>query len=246
MMSRWKFPIRKGTPDVPVILCTLSGGMDSTYTLWYLLTKTENPIHVLHINLPHTLRYKKERKAVDKIIDYCKKNYREFGYSEITFDCSGHPRLGLDVDLVAFIAARIATNCKGNVDIAMGVSANDVQRDARRRSPHTLKKVMLHILESATLIYPRINNQYIMPVKHKWVTQMIKELPKELSKASWSCRKPDSRTGQVCRRCQACIRVLKAWENSKNPNWITPALPMTLGSKIPHTHHLRFKCGVKP
>jgi 7-cyano-7-deazaguanine synthase in queuosine biosynthesis len=68
-----------------MIILLFSGGVESTVLLKYFLKDTNKLIHVLfnklHYDDVHGLKYVEQNKTVDNILNYFKKNYRDFNFS---------------------------------------------------------------------------------------------------------------------------------------------------------------------
>ena len=61
-------------PETDTILLMFSGGLDSTYLLYYYLSRTSLPLHVHHISMryPHQQRWRAEDPASESIVAWCK------------------------------------------------------------------------------------------------------------------------------------------------------------------------------
>ena len=70
-----------------MVLVLFSGGVESSVLLKYLLKETKLLVHVLHTKLAYCdslkLRIPEQEKSSNNILDYFKKNYREFNYSSL-------------------------------------------------------------------------------------------------------------------------------------------------------------------
>ena len=68
-----------------MILILFSGGVESTVLLKYFLKETKQIVHVLNTELGYVDHLKpriiEQKKAVYSILDYFKKNYRDFNFS---------------------------------------------------------------------------------------------------------------------------------------------------------------------
>jgi len=70
-------------------LLMFSGGIDSTAGLIHLLTETDDDLHVHHVIIKENRReglYIAQLTAVNKIIPYCKKRYRDFKFTTSVID----------------------------------------------------------------------------------------------------------------------------------------------------------------
>jgi len=183
-----------------MILVMLSGGLDSTAMLVKLLQETNEPIHVHHVILRNVeKRWMAENVATGNIVNYCRKNYRDFKYTANVFGFTQFDSFfGWDNDIVRFIAAQI---CKGNpliTELALGKCKDDVSQTFRVRA-----------LQSATIwracFLDGIGKppEIIRPVENMTKKQLVEYLSPELFKMTWSCRTPKKERGQLV-RCEIC------------------------------------------
>jgi len=176
-------------PETFVIM--FSGGFDSTYALWHCLTKTNNPIHAHHVVIKNDAspRWEEEKEACKKIVEYCKKNFRDFEYSESLFEFSGFRNVSWDADIALVVVIMVARNILGFKRIVSGPTKSDFNP---------------HLPRFKALIYPidYIYDTPLHPSEDKTKGDMYKEMPKELSKLTWSCRQPND--GKPCGICRSC------------------------------------------
>jgi len=114
-----------------------SGGIDSTAMLVKLLTEGTDELRVHHIHMDNReMRAEAERRAVDGIVVYLKKNYRAFRYSESGLDFRGLEAIPIDYLSIAFVACQVAIDTPRCNRIAVGALAADTDvenRSARQR-----------------------------------------------------------------------------------------------------------------
>lgn len=180
-------------PETYVVL--FSGGLDSTYALWYCVAKTDNPVHTHHVIIRNDVskRWKEEREACRDIVDYLQKNYRDFDYSESGFDFFNFRNVNWDVDIALIAGIMVARNIMGLKRIVSGPTKSDLDRN-----PH----IPSDILKSAIMPKDCIYEEGFRPGITKTKKEIYDEMPKELSKLAWSCRHPNN--GKPCGECKAC------------------------------------------
>lgn len=194
------------------ILLMFSGGVDSTYLLHYYLTKTNFPLHVHHISLryPQFDRWKTEDPAVQKILSFCRDNYRGFDYSESRFDLPPLRLVGRDSDLHLMVASKIGPNLAGaKITLALGhcledVEAPEMQERVRLQLLPNLWKAFIASVDAGEKLNPEISRPLIDQKIPK--EELFKQLPTNLLKLCWSCRMPDFLGDAVypCGLCQTC------------------------------------------
>ena len=202
-----------------IVILMLSGGLDSVYLLHDYLTKTETIIHAHHIilNVPAEPRAEQEQVATRRIVEYYKKNgYREFEYSESMWQFPFYQYTGWDSDLCLMTAAKIAGNLDADlISVALGACLEDLERPViqermRRRVNPLLWSALRNSMSDKA---PNLNADYYLPLVDKKISKakMVKELPEEVLKQVWSCRRPvDDRQ---CGQCESCKHLNKAKES---------------------------------
>jgi len=184
----------------PTILMMLSGGLDSTATLQYLINNPvcdDQEIHVHHMNLVNfENRAPAESIAVHNILNYLKP--LAFQYSESVHQYPNYGNRFLwDSDLVSFVAGNI---CLANPTIkyvAIGVTASDGS------APDRVKR--------AGIIFNSFETQAIkvFPIKGWTKQQAYDSLPVKLRDLTWSCRHPKYNGSQPiqCGTCKSCSEL---------------------------------------
>lgn len=90
-----------------MILLLFSGGVESTVLLKYFLKETKEIVHVLNTELGYAdftkPRLIKQKKAAYSILDYFKKNYRDFNFSSVQLNLNNinmlqHEKAGFGYD----------------------------------------------------------------------------------------------------------------------------------------------------
>jgi 7-cyano-7-deazaguanine synthase in queuosine biosynthesis len=200
------------------ILLMLSGGLDSTYTLWHYLTKTDCAVHAHHISLraekQSPWRWRAEDLAVSRIIKWCRENIRHFDYSESIYQ---NKYAGWDIDLVMFVASQVGMAlAPKHVAVATGKCREDFEPDAPDTPANAIYKTAISKWGA--------NMQYETekPAQHLTKADMIMEMPRELFELTWSCRVPQGKEGayEPCGECRTCRHFKRAWEviNDKDIN----------------------------
>lgn len=185
-----------------------SGGMDSTYLTWRLLSGGVMGVHLHHVSIRTSLesRWKKEVKAVENIIKYFKTKGFVFEYSNSVSELYDMDRVGFDSDTVLLYAQKLAQNFVNDkkIEILLGWNPHDMERAdiAERAERNVTSNIWKALVESAS------NRKYIdkelkFPLI-KWGVNkdtIFKELPQELIDLTWSCRYGDEKP---CNKCHAC------------------------------------------
>lgn len=189
-------------------LVLLSGGVDSTATLWYILNHSDEygDILIHHIHLHNVEnRWKPEAQAVKAILAYVKK------YSSTPFISSESviavPNVGrhflYDVEAIGFITGYITSRDPSVTKVAIGVTSDDWKRSsitgtvAKSKSLHNA----FHINAGN-----HSDTVKVFPLKDMTKQQAYESMPPELARLTWSCRTPREMNGAFieCGRCKAC------------------------------------------
>ena len=187
-----------------------SGGLDSTYLAWRLLSSNDDPdgIHIHYVSIRNDCEqiWKKEDVITDQIINYFKSCQFKFIYSKSKFEFFGQPSIGFDSDLILVVAQKLCMNAYGNqIDVLFGWNPYDLTRPeiARRSENHVTQNIWKALVESVGN-KDRINKELQFPLLDWNITKdiMIKEMPTELSDLTWSCRQ---NINSPCGQCHSCI-----------------------------------------
>lgn len=214
-------------------LIMLSGGIDSTFLLAQALRETEDLVLVHHVHLINLEgRHRAEAHACKNIVEYCRRNYRDFVYTESTVDRSGLYAMGYDVITVASEAGIAATNhlleTGGMADFWMlgfnleeahdaeeendevGLSASGdqaAQRPATNRLPYILAAI-------AATCFPNAPPKYLRPILQP-KRELMDYMGQDLVDLCWTCRRP-VRTDQgfhECGECKTCKLMISIRDN---------------------------------
>lgn len=99
-------------------LVMYSGGLDSVALLANVLAETDHHVHVHHIEIVNRDgRSEIENIAVEKTLDYIRREYRDFDYSSSRNEFNIGWGGGTDLQLALFTAGRLTTALEGMIDI---------------------------------------------------------------------------------------------------------------------------------
>ena len=206
-----KYPLLKTDrhlmTEKQTILAMYSGGLDSLYMVYKLLTSTEYSdklIHIHHINIHNVEdRFKAEALMVNAALTKLKQHGFKFEYSESSisgpvFRKNNKVAYMYDWDIVRFYAGWIASVNPDICAIAIGREQSDVSGFAQYDSAEALVKYFAEI----PLIYPVFNMNK---------SEMYAKLPKWLQDKFWSCRTPmyQDNVPVRCGFCGTCEKLLK-------------------------------------
>lgn len=194
-----------------MILVMFSGGLDSTAVLYEVLTETEEDIHVHHIILRNKeFRWEVESIAVKSISDYLSKHTRSFQFTQNMWGFLQFQRfIGWDMDIVFFTAAQIAKNKTEINKVAIGSRINPSYQTKRREQR---MERSLAVWNACFMHYSHDVPQIIKPVGNKDKKDLINDMPEDLVRLTWSCRKPvREKQGSFkrCGTCQTCQQMKK-------------------------------------
>ena len=192
-------------------LVMFSGGVDSTYLLWKLLTETDHHIHAHHISMRTAAenRWEMEGQATTHIWTELLK-IRPFDVSSSVLDLDTLPYTGWDSDAQLYIGARVAAAIKAdNVQLMLGITANDAKRPVimNRVKRNVLGNLWTALRESIDDEQRgRINPEVAFPIKDMTKRQIVEHLPTNLRQLTWSCRLPVKVQGMTvpCGTCLPC------------------------------------------
>ncbi len=193
-------------------LLMFSGGIDSLYTLYRLLTDTDDVVWAHHVNLINREgRHRAEAAACANVIQYCQEHLRPFRYTESTVDHSAFELFGRDVLVVAFEAGLVIQNahvvyqrgfdrwllgyCKEeSEEVVGGVVASQTNR----------RSVVEACLQASAhpVVPPKLHSQELIPKQ-----QQIEAMPAELVRLAWTCRRPvwAGDEASECGTCKTCV-----------------------------------------
>ena len=195
-----------------VTLVMLSGGIDSVYTLVKLLRETDDRILAHHIDMINDeRRWGVEREACRAVVDYCRKAYRDFGYSESGVDHRGMRFFDFDMVTVGFEAGIVAHayfEATGQMPDCWTIGA------CTEEGSHPDRWVHVEACLAANC-YPNPAPPFFsLPVVSK--VEECRYLPSDLLDLCWTCRRP-VKTPEGYRECGVCetCQIMKRTRSEK-------------------------------
>jgi hypothetical protein len=201
-------------------LVMYSGGLDSVALLANVLAETDHHVHVHHIEIVNRDgRSEIENLAVEKTLDYIRREYRDFDYSSSRNEFNIGWGGGTDLQLAMFTAGRLTTALEGMVDI---VFTGHIQPPFWELSEGAaiLNAVFIQRKQKPEWLWPlsKIDGAFGMRKVHIW-----ESIPPELAEMTWSCRRPVMVGDdiQVCNDCHACTSRANLREKlaGRAPSW---------------------------
>lgn len=184
-------------------LVMYSGGLDSVALLANVLAETDHHVHVHHIDIVNRDgRSAVENIAVEKTLDYIRREYRDFDYSSSRNEFNIGWGGGTDLQLTLFTAGRLTTALEGMVDM---VFTGHIQPPFWELSEGAavLNAIFIQRKQKPEWLWPfsKIEGPFGMRKVHIW-----ESIPTELAELTWSCRRPVAVDGnmQACNDCHAC------------------------------------------
>jgi hypothetical protein len=185
---------------VPLLL-NLSGGVDSTYAAWLLLTQGERLLIHHCVLRNHEHRDVQESLAVSRVLAWLtREGLNNWDYIETRFDYGTLPYIIRDIEVIRFLSGVILRRRewrKITTVVASGIAEDPVLDDA--------EKARIHGIMEGVAGRPV---ELIRPIRHMPKSEVIAAMPPELYALTWYCRRP--RKGRTCGRCKTCGHVLAA------------------------------------
>jgi 7-cyano-7-deazaguanine synthase in queuosine biosynthesis len=184
-------------------LVMLSGGLDSTYLSWKMMSEGETPhLHHVHIINKESIG-KNQYKRMQPILSYFKKQEFDFKYTKSKFENKNV--IGFDSDLLLLVAQKICWNIRKPVQLVMGWNPFDMTRPAiaSRAERNITSNLWNALIDSTGNKFIEREISFPLIEKNIYKKDMIREMPKELFDLTWSCRR--SRNNIPCNKCHACI-----------------------------------------
>jgi 7-cyano-7-deazaguanine synthase in queuosine biosynthesis len=189
------------------ILAMYSGGLDSLYMVYKLLTSDEYSdkcVHIHHVHIHNVEdRFKAEALMVNAALTELKQRGFTFIYSESkisspAFRNNNKVSYMYDWDIVRFYAGWIAS---ANPDIS-AIAIGREQSDAGEFNQYDSAAALVKYFTDIPLIYPVMD-------MHK--SEMYGKLPDWLKDKFWSCRTPiyQNNIPTKCGFCGTCKKLLK-------------------------------------
>lgn len=203
-----------------MVFVNFSGGLDSTYFLWKLLSSGDRAL-VHHCY--YSSRREFEQRACDKILEELKKmGLTNFVYERSELKFQGKP--DRDVIVMASVGAFVAR--KYNINKVVLCYSKEESPEMDRHLARGGKVSAFNPLHRYSIankvfqdIYRRKPLEFFFLGKKGLVSrrQMIRELPDNLLQHISFCRKPTEEK-RYCGRCFACSRTLKYFK-MENKTW---------------------------
>ena len=191
-------------------LIQFSGGIDSTFVLWWwLLNHPDEYCVVHHIDMMHfEKRNKEELDAVDRVLRWLdSQGLKNYFYLQNPFDYGNIPGVVYDVEVCGFLAGIIlySERFKSISKVFFPIYGHETTREQ-------IRKEVMHLTAKRKV-------ECIYPLVGLSKTDVMKMMPYELLKLCWYCRVPLD--GKACGNCNTCEQVLKGEpevieENLKN------------------------------
>jgi 7-cyano-7-deazaguanine synthase in queuosine biosynthesis len=200
-----------------------SGGIDSTAGLYLTLSQRPDEHFLVFkvniINGESGSRVVKEEQAVNNILDEIRRmGINNFTYKRMSFDYSmlGSPPLW-DSEAVNFAAATCIRAYPEIDEFIEGAIGDDYLQDGFQDRLDQIAKILYLVSEKTpdTL-------KIVFPLKDMMKYKVMKSMPPEILKLTWSCRYPEGTDSwenwdlQRCHRCSTCVTIdgaLKAHPN---------------------------------
>src|SRR3954468_5695701 len=187
-------------------LVMFSGGLDSTAMLVKLLRDTGDELRVHHIRMANKEeREGAEQHAVESIVGWCRDHYRRFRYSESGLDFRGLEAIPIDYLSIAFVACQVAIDTPRCDRVAVASLARDTDIENRSARQRRVFDAMYECYRYRKLGEPQVH--WIYPVYHAAKQELAAQLPAELLRLTWSCRRPvpAAEGFRPCGACKACL-----------------------------------------
>lgn len=219
-------PVRR--PDIgdrTVSLVLFSGGIDSTFVLFDLLTNTDDIVLAHHVHLVNREgRYRAEAAACKRIVAWLKENCRDFFFTESLVDRRRFRAVGADAITVAFEGGIAASNFLIDTMIMphrflLGLNLEELN-SLEERSAGSDKHAMLAAMAAAT--WPNKPPKYQRPTLLP-KADCIRRMGPQLTALCWTCRTPVERADgefDECNECRTCELMAKVRKDlaSDNPD----------------------------
>ena len=192
---------RAPEPGRRPLLVNLSGGVDSLYATWRLLSDGYRLV-VHHCVMRNSEgRADVELDAVTVALAWLRRNrLRGFDYVQSGYDHGTLGRLPYDVEVIGFFTGVILRDPARHRIKTVVVSAN--ASDPSVRNPTSPRIVRRRQIAEATA---GRKLEWWIPYGDVTKQQMVEQLPDELLAAAWWCRRPAGTT--TCGRCRPCREV---------------------------------------
>ena len=194
-----------------------SGGVDSTGALYKILKDYDDDVVAHHIHFKNReRRWEAEKKSVDKMIPWLRKNVREFKYSESTIEMD-LKFIGWDIMHAMYIGGLVIESEKRKYRKHKDIERyklvlGDNEEDFNSYQWKTPIAQLLAVITS--LRHPQKSQDipYLWQIMATTTKQDIWDLlPDFLKENIWGCRTPESDVGKwvECGKCVTCKDLKK-------------------------------------
>lgn len=195
-------------------LVMLSGGIDSTATLWHILNNADKygEILVHHIHIHNVEgRWKVEAEAVKAILEYLR------AHAPTPFTASDSviavPSVGksflYDTEVVSFISGYMTSRDPSITKVIIGGTGSDFASPSVSRAV-VRGKAIHNAFHGDSEDHSGAIKEY--PLQNLMKQEVYDTLPPELAKLTWSCRTPRTVAGRYieCGKCKTCRLELRS------------------------------------
>lgn len=199
-VAKRKPPMVQGRKTTSLVM--LSGGLDSVYTLWKLLSETDDVVLAHHINFVNfERRYVVEAERCRKIVAYLREQVRDFQYTETTLDRRSQFFAGYDSMACGYEAGLAASSflLKHNKVVDRWTVGTCTEEGGWSSRWHYVEDCV-----KASAYPMRAPAFFSLPVVTK--QEEIDAVPAELLRLTWACRRPILTDAgyKPCGVCQTC------------------------------------------
>lgn len=202
-------------------LVMLSGGADSTATLWHVLNRPDqyNDVHVHHVHIHNVEgRWKIEAQAVKAILKYMGQHApTAFTSSEsvIAIPAVGKQFL-FDTEVVSFVTGYMTSRDPSITKVVIGATGDDFNRPTTSNAVKKGRAVHNAFHENVD-DHSSVIKDY--PLKDLTKQEAYDTMPPDLACLTWSCRTPRKSGGSFieCGVCKTCRLELRRLSRTKIP-----------------------------
>lgn len=190
----------------------LSGGIDSTASLWHVLNNADmyGDIHIHHVHIHNVEgRWKAEAQAVKAILSYLHEHAPvPFTYSESVMAIPAIDGSFLyDTEIISFITGYMTSRDSSITTVIIGATGSDFATNSISRAV-TRGKAIHNAFHEGEGDHSGSIKEY--PHRDLIKQQVYDTLPPELARLTWSCREPRNVGGTFieCGKCKTCRKEL--------------------------------------
>jgi 7-cyano-7-deazaguanine synthase in queuosine biosynthesis len=188
----------------------LSGGVDSTYLLWHYKTKTDCDVHAHHVSYRTA---KEPRWSYEDIAVTALEKHFDMEVQRSVVDYRSLVSTGWDSDTLYLVAAKASASMATQHAVLFGWNTDDMEkRVIQQREASGIYKRLWSTFRDA--IHPGRRGfvpeapRFPLLEMNKCKKDILEELPADVLRLCWSCRKP--RAGYPCGGCEPCTEIRAA------------------------------------